>query len=209
MSDIKDVYIEFEECFTKLVAKIGFKKVRKKHYIRMIGQCIQHINILDTKIKGQQAINIRISVGVTYTEINKKVAELRMKKYDSGWATGAIDLGALSIPPENLTRYLTLESNVLILCEELFEKIESNASRFWDKTDSAEKMLVALLNDDKEVCSSTSGLWRPSWTSLAIVCVIDPTRINEVLKKYEDFFAKNMNNETRNSLKEKYSLEEM
>ena len=208
MADIKDVFKEFEDCFATYVEKIGFKKTRKKHFTKKVGQCIQFINICDNKIRGQQAIEIRITVGVSYVEINKKVAELRMKKYESVWPTGSLVLGELSVPPENLKSFLTPECNVQEICEELFEKIAANAPRFWNKTDSMEKMLAALLGDDKEVCSCTHGLGKPSWTSLAIVCLMDdPSKITEVLKKYEDFFSKNMPDETRMSLKEKYGLE--
>lgn len=207
MDDIKIVFSAFEECFGKYAEQIGFKKARKKHYIRKVGQCIQHINILDTKIKGQQSINIRISVGITYIDVNKKVAELRIKEYDSKWATGSNDLGALSVPPENFSRYLLLDTDVDSLCKEIFSRIESNASRFWDKTDSMDKFLKGLLDDEKEVCSSTSGLWRPSWTSLALACLIEPSKINFVLDKYSDFFARNLPDESRDLLNKQYSLE--
>ena len=119
MNDIKDVFKSFEECFRRCAEEIGFTKARKCKYVRRVGQCIQHINILDTKIRGQQAINIRISVGITYVEVNKKVAELRVRKYDSKWATGGVDLGSLSVPVENFSRYLLLDTDIDALCEEI------------------------------------------------------------------------------------------
>ncbi len=208
MDEIKGVFNAFEELFEKHAEKNGFVKKRKKNFIRQVGQCIQHINILDTKIKGQQAINIRISVGITYEDINKKVAELRLKEYEPKWATGAIDLGALSSPPENLSRYLLPDTDVKALCEELFIKIESNAMRFWNKTDSMEKLMQALINDEKDACSSTAGLGRPAWTSLAIACLIEPLKIKDILEKYDAFFQKNMADEIRDRLKKQYCLEE-
>jgi hypothetical protein len=209
MDDIKDVFKSFEECFSRRAEEIGFKKARKCKYIRRDGQCIQHINIVDTKIRGQQSINIRISVGITYVEVNKKVAELRLKEYDSKWATGGIDLGSLSVPSENFNRYLLLDTDIDSLCEEIFYRIKANASRFWFKTDSMDKFMQALLDDDGDVCSSTAGLWRPSWTSLALACLIEPSKISGVLEKYKDFFIKNMSEETRNNLKKTYCLEEV
>ena len=206
MDDIKGVYNAFEEFFRKYAEKNGFEKKRKGNFTRKAGHCVQNINILDTKIKGQQAINIRISIGITYAEINMKVAELRFKEYDSKWATGAIDLGALSSPPDNLSRYLLPDTNVKELCEELFTRIENNASRFWNKTDSMEKLMQALIDDEKVVCSSTSGLGRPAWTSLAIACLIEPDKIKDVLEKYNVFFKKNMDDRTRDYLRKEYHL---
>ncbi|MBO4458222.1 MAG: hypothetical protein J5802_10925 [Butyrivibrio sp.] len=209
MNDIKDVFIFFEECFRRRAEEIGFAKARKCKYKRCVGECIQHINIVDTKIRGQQAINIRISVGITYVEVNKKIAELRLKEYDSKWATGGIDLGSLSVPSENFGRYLLLDTDLDALCEEIFYRIKANASQFWNKTDSMDKFMQALLDDDEDVRSSTVGLWRPSWTSLALACLIDHSKIRLVLEKYKDYFIKNMPNETKNILKKTYCLEEV
>ncbi|WP_026513223.1 hypothetical protein [Butyrivibrio sp. LB2008] len=209
MNDIKDVFKSFEECFRRRAEEIGFTKARKCKYVRRVGQCIQHINILDTKIRGQQAINIRISVGITYVEVNKKVAELRVRKYDSKWATGGVDLGSLSVPVENFSRYLVLDTDIDALCEEIFYRIEANASQFWAKTDTMDKFMQGLLDDDEDVRSCTAGLWRPSWTSLALACLTDQSKLREVLEKYKDFFIKNMSEETKRNLKETYCLEEV
>ena len=69
--------------------------------------------------------------------------------------------------------------------------------------------MKGLLDDDEDVRSCTAGLWRPSWTSLALACLTDQSKLREVLEKYKDFFIKNMSEETKRNLKETYCLEEV
>lgn len=169
----------------------GFKKKKKNFFIRKVGDCTQHISILETKTKGIEKIHIRISVGFTYEIVEKAISFIQYKKYDNRWATANINLATLMDSKKTYGFYINNATNVSPIVEDIISNVKEYAFEFWDSCNTMNNFYKKLLSKDEIIRMSTFTLNRPEWNLLALSIILQKDSYDKILNEYQEDFNKN------------------
>ena len=183
--------IEIEKIMLSILGKDGFKKKKKHMLIRLCGECIQHISILETKIKGKDEVYISIAIGFSYEKLNKCISFIRGENYDSRWATSNINMTTLINNGETYGFYVNEFTNLSEVALDIAECIQNFAYQFWEKCNNMQKYKTMLINKDDEVCMSTYTLKRPEWNLLALSLLLNDNSYDRIMCEYKKELIKN------------------
>jgi len=183
--------IAMQELFILHLKEYGFRKKRKNFFIRTINESIQHISILDTKVKGKNEVHIYISVGFTYDLVNKAISFIRDVNYDKKWATANINLSSLINNNRIYDFYINEKTDIEYVVTDIIQNIKEYAFEFWDSCNNMEKFYNKLLNRDDIIRKSTFTLKRPEWNLLALSIILEKGNYNDIINDYKEDFEKN------------------
>lgn len=188
MITLNDQMSKLEELLIKNIQEFGFEKKRKRYFIRKTNQCTQHIALLETKVTGKDEIYISISVGFTYELVNKLISLLQDRKYNRIWATASTNLADLIDPRKLYGFYITTETDILAVAEDIGSKLKECALAFWDNYNTMEKYYSKLVDKDELARKSTYALKRPEWNILALSIILNYGNSDQILEEYQDDF---------------------
>lgn len=188
MSDKLEAVSDFENKFLDSLNQFDFKKKRKGYFIRNKKDCIQHIAILQTKIKGRNEVHIDISIGFTYEKINKVISFIKDEKFDKRWPTAAINMGGIIKSNEPYGFYISESTDLDYIIKNIKNDIENYALDFWQSCDSLEKFNGRLLQGDRNVQLSTYSLNRPEWNRLALSVILEQNNYENIIEEYSSYF---------------------
>lgn len=199
------IEIEKREFFMEVIEKIknlqellllqlsdyGFEKKRKNVFVRKKNDCIQYITILETKIKNQNKIHINVKIGFSYEIINRIISFIQEKKYEKKWMTANINLGTLINNKEPYGFYISEESEIDCIVENIMYNLVEYAIGFWNDYDDLKKFYTALKEKRSIIEMSTIALKRPEWNLLALSILLEPKSFETILEEYDDVLVKN------------------
>ncbi len=172
MNGIKEKMQLFDNLMLEQLQPYGFKKKKKHEFVRKQGDCLQHIWILDTKVKGEEKVHIYISIGFKYEQVDKLVDYLRMQKYDKKYPTADINVNALMNTDTVFGFYIDVDTDMKPIVNDIINVIVKYGFSFWEKCDTLEKFQNSLINKDADVWPSTFGLNKPEWNYLALAIIL-------------------------------------
>lgn len=192
MDSLTNKMLELDDMLFEKLNKYGFKKKKKHVFRRSVGECQQHISILETKQKGKEEVHISICVGFTYEKINKIISFLQNEKYDKKWATANINISALIGDRKPYGFYISESTDLNPIVQDIVYNIEKYSLSFLDSCDNLEKYEDMLLEKNEKVRNSTYTLKRPEWNLLALSILLHNNEYKIVLENYKEDFEKNM-----------------
>jgi hypothetical protein len=192
MENITKKMLELDDMLFERLREYGFKKKKKHVFSRKVGECLQHISILETKLKGKAEVHISVCVGFTYEKINKVISFIQNEKYDKKWATANINIASLMESRKPYGFYVSEETNLEPIIQDLVHNIEEYSLSFLDTCDNLEKYEKMLIEMDEKVRNSTYTLKRPEWNLLALSILLNHNEYEEVLEDYKEDFKKNL-----------------
>lgn len=209
VQNISEKMKEFDNELLKQLSSYGFKKKKKHLFIRNQEECLQHITILETKIKGEDKVYINICVGFKYEKINRLISIIQNEKYDNRWATANINMSSLMNLSEPYGFYLDEKTDLELIIQQVFYAIKNYALAYFESCDTLEKYEAMLLCKDDNVIKSTYTLKRPEWNLLALAIILERNNIEEIFEEYENDFnastfpSRNIKDQVKKILKNK------
>ncbi len=192
MQDIREKMKEFDNMLLKQLSCYDFKKKKKHMFIRKQEDCLQHISVLETKVRGESRVYISICVGFTYEKIDRVISFIQNEEYDNRWATANINITSLMNAKTPYGFYLDESTELEPIIKDILFAIESYSLGFLESCNTLDKYEKMLLDRNENVRKSTYTLKRPEWNLLALAIVLGHKTIEEIFEEYEDDFKKNI-----------------
>jgi hypothetical protein len=186
-----DQVVKLEQVLELQLNKCGFKKKRKNFFVNKVGDCIQHISVLETKMKGRNETHIIILVGFSYEKVNRVISFIQSQKYDKRWATANLNLAALVNPKQTYGFYINDETDVNCIVEDIILNLKRYSFDFFSSCDNMDKFYLKLINKDELVRLSTFALKGPEWNLLALSILLNHNDYEAIMNEYETEFLKN------------------
>lgn len=182
---------KLEELLLLQLNKYGFRKKRKNYFIKKVDDCIQHVSILETNVRGTNEVHINICVGFTFEMVNRVISFIQCEKYNSKWATANINLAFLINPKKTYGFYINDETEVNSIVEDIILNLKKYAFEFWYSCDSMDKFYKKLIKKDELIRMSTFALKRPEWNLLALSILLQEDYYDMIINEYQEEFKKN------------------
>lgn len=192
MQSLKEKMKEFDNMLLRLLLCYGFKKKRQHLFVRKQGDCLQHISILETKVRGKSQVHIMVFVGFQFEKVDKVIYFIQNEKYDAKWGTGNINIGALMDTKIPYGFYLNEDTALEPVVQNIFQAIERYALGFWESCDTMDKYEKKLLDKDRIIVISTVALKRPEWNELALAILLGHRSVEEVFEEHAEEFKRNL-----------------
>lgn len=192
MDSLKEKMAELDSMLARLLSDYGFKRKRKLKYVRKNGDCLQHIIITETKVRGVSQVHIKVHVGFKYEKVDKAICFMKNIEYEAKWATASINVGTLMDSKVSLGFYVNESTELEPIVLDIFHVVEKYAFSFLNSCDTLDKYEKMLSERDKDVRMSTFGLKRPEWNLLALAIILGHRSVEEIFEEYEEDFKKNL-----------------
>lgn len=190
MEIIEKKMLELDNKLLEQLKEYGFHRKKKHVFSRAVGDCIQHIAILETKLKGKAEFYISICVGFTYEKINRLISFIQNEKYDKKWATANINIASLLDSKKPYGFYISEETDLEPIINDIVHAIKEYSLVFLENCDHLERYEKMLKEMDEKVRISTFALKRPEWNELALAILLSRNH-EEVFEKYRKDFDTN------------------
>ena len=154
-----------------------------------MGDCIQHICFVETKIRGVDQIHIAVTVGFTYVELNKLIYFIQNEEYKVR-ATSINDMSALVENNEIYRFYISGDTNLIPIVNAIIRDIKKYALDYLDSCNTMEKYRKELIERNEKVRLGIYGLKRPEWNLLALELLLNYDGYKKILEEYDDFLSK-------------------
>ena len=190
MSTLKE---KIKELDSLLVEKLSVYEVKRKSrliFYRKVGDCIQHICFVETKIRGVDQIHIAVTVGFTYVELNKLIYFIQNEEYKVR-ATSINDMSALVENNEIYRFYISGDTNLIPIVNAIIRDIKKYALDYLDSCNTMEKYRKELIERNEKVRLGIYGLKRPEWNLLALELLLNYDGYKKILEEYETDFKSN------------------
>ena len=200
----------FKELLLLQLKEYGFGKKKNNLFTRTVNDCVQHISVLETKVRGKNEVHISVSVGFTYEIVNKTISFLQCGQYDNKWATANINLSTLINSNKVYGFFINDETDANTVSENIVGNIKEYAFAFLNDFDDMDKFYQKLYARDSLVRMSTFALKRPEWNLLALSIILHKEVYEEILNDYLEDFVKNkyIIEEVKNRIKSYNVVEE-
>ncbi len=192
MNSMNEKMNEFDNFLAILLGEYGFKKKRKHVFIRKQGDCLQHISILETKVRGKSQVHIMVCVGFQYEKIDKVIYFIQNKEYDAKWVTANINIDMLMNTKVPYRFYISENTELKPIIQDILHVVECYALNFWESCNTMEKYEKKLLEKDRIVVKSTAAQKRAEWNLLALAIILGHKTVDEIIEEYEEDFQKNL-----------------
>ena len=161
-------------------------------FIRKQVDCLQHISILETKVRGKSQVHIMVCVGFQYEKIDKVIYFIQNKEYDAKWVTANINIDMLMNTKVPYRFYISENTELKPIIQDILHVVECYALNFWESCNTMEKYEKKLLEKDRIVVKSTAAQKRAEWNLLALAIILGHKTVDEIIEEYEEDFQKNL-----------------
>ena len=192
MPSLNEIMVELDGMLAKQLSYYGFKKKRKHVFVRRQGDCLQHISILETKVRGMSQVHIMVCVGFQYEKVDKVISFIQNKKYEAKWGTANINIDTLMDSKVSYGFYVSESTELEPIVLDIFHAIEKYAFTFLNSCDTLDKYEKMLSERDENVRKSTMTLKRPEWNLVALAIILGHRKIEDIFEEYEEDFGKNL-----------------
>ena len=185
LNDATEQYIGI---LADLLLPYNFKKKGKNLVVRNVGNCLQQVRIMVTKLRGTDSIDIRYVVSYSYPTINKIASYIQGIPYRKKLSTGAFHavydapckiayshVISEQMSNQDVTNFAYMDAHAIIT--HFFPLLE--------KCDTPEKLISTLNDADINVTKSIVGLGLNEWVRISTLLYLG--RVEEAIQLFDNW----------------------
>lgn len=183
LNDATEQYIGI---LADLLLPYNFKKKGKNLVVRNVGNCLQQVRIMVTKLRGTDSIDIRYVVSYSYPTINKIASYIQGIPYRKKLSTGvfhAVYDAPCKIAYSHVISELMSEQDVTNFANLDAHAIVTHFFPLLEKCDTPEKLISALRNADINVTKSIVGLGLNEWIQISALLYLG--KVEEAIQLFD------------------------
>lgn len=128
--------VELDDLLAKPLNDYGFKRKRKYKFVWKHGDCLQHIIITETKVRGVSQVHIKVHVGFKYEKVDKAICFMKNIEYEAKWATASINVDTLMDSKVSFGIYVNESTELEPIVLDIFHVVEKYAFSFLNSCDT-------------------------------------------------------------------------